>query len=149
MSEPLYGPIGLFLRRPKRPGRRLAIAGPFLIVISLANLSIIWIIADPAGRKLLTEIDPKLAPFWIASSVLAGILGLATGAAMLIGAAYLSGQRTKSRLFGCALVGVGLMTIAVGLYVQLAGCLPGILLLGIGGVLLRPSAKSPASLGSC
>lgn len=118
-------------------------AGSFLVVISLGNLAIVRFV-DTGSKWFHPGLYgwPSIASIPLPIIMLSGIFGLATGMAMLIAAAYLSGRRTKSRLIGCALVSIGVMTIAVGLYDQGAGWMLGILLMGTGVVILRRFAES-------
>lgn len=147
MSEPFRGPIGLILRRP---ALCLALAGSFLVVLSLFNLSVIWLIRPGSTfvRPGVSGWGPTIGFVPLPVIVFGGVFGLAAGTPMLIAAGYLCGQRTKPRLFGCALVGLGLIMIALGLFTQQTGWLSGILLLGPGGVLLRRTAGPPAPPGS-
>lgn len=146
MSKAFRGPIGLIVRCPILS---LAMSGSILIVISLMNLAIVRFVGtgSPLVRPGMYG-WPSVGSIPLPFIMLAGIFGLATGTAMLIAAAYLSGLRTKSRLIGCALAGVGSMTIAVGLYEKGVGWMLGILFIGIGGVILSLARQSPASSDS-
>lgn len=137
MSERRGGPIGLFFRRP---GLCLATVGSVLTLSAVVNLAIVIF----SGKGSTFYVARWLGWTWSSWIMVAGLVGFATGIGMLMTAAYLRVQPTKSRLIGSALIVFGVLQFAGGLYHQAWGeFLMGIFFVGIGAVLARRTAVNP------